>query len=292
MKTLKSFLAVFALSIVFLPSQHSTLAQEAPPIWTSTYTTMAPGIDGSIDSMWSTAKALTVTIREAIGGGGAKEVVLRALHSDDSLYILVQWPDTTRSDMRDPFIWNPATNKYDRPTTPDDQFAIEFPLEGNFRISMLPTEGSYTADVWHWKAGRSNLDGWVDDKRHIISNVAIEGALEYSLGGHNTVYISRPMDEGQAGYREKPIPATYAGDVIPSFEPQQPSGSLTDIPGKGIHDGNGWTLEMSRKFNTGNSDDAVIDPEQTIICAIAVLNDELYFNHSVSQQISLRFADR
>ena len=291
MKTLNTLLAMFAIAGGFLLTYHSCLAQEAPLVWTSTHTSMAPRIDGRIDSGWSNAKALTVTIREAIGGGASMDVVLRALHTNDSLYVLAQWPDTTRSDMRDPYIWNKDTNQYERPTKADDQFAIEFPLEGDFLISMLPEEHAYTADVWHWKAGRSNLDGWVDDKRHIISNVPVEKAKEYSMGGHTTVYISRPMDEGQAAYRTKPDPKAYAGDVIPSYEAQQPSASLTDIPGKGIHNGTGWTLELTRKFNTGNSDDAVIDPEQSIICAIAVLNDELYWNHSVSQEISLRFSE-
>ncbi len=290
MKKLRVSLAVFTIFGGFSLTHHSILAQETPLVWTSTYIHEAPRIDGRIDSVWSNAKALTVTIREAIGGGAPNDVILRALHTDDSLYVLAQWQDKTRSDMRDPYIWHEGTNQYERPTLPDDQFAIEFPLEGDFLISMLPEEGAYTADVWHWKAGRSNLGGWVDDKRHIISKDPIEGAMKYSMGGHNTVYISRPMDEGQAAYRSKPIPIAYTGDVIPSYEPQQPSGSLTDIPGKGIHNGNGWILEMTRNFNTGNPDDAVIDPEQTIICAIAVLNDELYWNHSVSQELSLRFS--
>jgi hypothetical protein len=46
---------------------------------------------------------------------------------------------------------------------------------------------------------------------------------------------------------------------------------------------------MARKFRTGYSDDAPIDPAKDNICAIAVLDDELYWKHSVSQLITLRF---
>lgn len=290
MKRLPTILTALAVSVMLFPLWPMASAEEPPLVWTSTYTASPPGIDGQVDEVWANAKALTVTIREALGSGSPTEVVLRALHTNDALYVLAQWPDSTRSDMRDPYIWNAEREEYERPTTPDDQFALEFPLEGDLLISMLPTEGAYTADVWHWKAGRSNLGGWVDDKRHIISQRRLEGAKEYSMGGHNTVYVARPMDDGQASYKTKPKPAAYGGDVVASYEAQEPSGSLTDVRGKGVHDGTGWTLEMTRKFDTGNSDDAVIDPTQENICAIAVLNDELYWDHSVSQKISLRFS--
>ncbi|MCH7910412.1 MAG: hypothetical protein IIB38_12440, partial [Candidatus Hydrogenedentes bacterium] len=290
MNRFPGILGALGMSAVILLFCALTAAEEPPLVWTSTYTASPPGIDGQIDEVWANAKPLTLTIREALGSGDPTQVVLRALHTDDSLYVLAQWPDTTRSDMRDPYIWNDEKKEYERPTTPDDQFALEFPLEGELLINMLPTDGAYTADVWHWKAGRSNLGGWVDDKRHIISQRRMEGAKQYSMGGHNTVYVARPMDAGRPSYATKPKPAAYAGDVLPSYEAQEPSGSLADVRGKGVHDGKGWTLEMTRKFDTGHSDDARIDPTQENICAIAVLNDELYWDHSVSQKISLRFA--
>jgi hypothetical protein len=46
---------------------------------------------------------------------------------------------------------------------------------------------------------------------------------------------------------------------------------------------------MSRKFITGHKDDAVIDPTKDTICAIAILDDELYWRHSTSPVITLRF---
>lgn len=280
---------VLAMSATIILCSAAASAEDAPLVWTSTHTTSPPGIDGKVDDAWSKAIPLTVTVREAFGGTEPKDVVLRALHTDDALYVLAIWPDTTRSDMRDPYIWNADTKEYDRPTTPDDQFALEFPLSGEFQLNMLPPEGAYAADVWHWKAGRSNLGGWVDDKRHEISQQPIEGAEEYQLGGHKTVYVYRPMDEGRAAYKRIPKPTAYQGDVTPSYEPQEPTGSLTDVRGKGVHDGKGWTLEMTRKFATGNPDDADIDPGKANICAIATLNDELYWRHSVSGKISLQF---
>lgn len=111
------------------------------------------------------------------------------------------------------------------------------------------------------------------------------------MGGHGIAYIARFMDEGTTSWFLKPKPAGFEGNVVDSFEQRQPSGSVADVRGKGMHDGKGWILEMSRKLNTGHNDDAVIDPNKDNVCAIAVLNDELYWYHSTSAEITLRFVN-
>ena len=267
---------------------HASVAQTAL-LWESSYTSIVPEIDGELDDVWERSKPLMVEVREAVGGHNPTTVVLRALHTDDRVYVFAQWPDKTRSDMRDPYVWNASQNAYERPSKPDDQFALEFPLSGDFDVSMLAISRDYTADVWHWKAGRGNPVGWVDDKRHIISQTPVESAVPYSMGGHGTVYIARIMDGGTPSYTIQDAPQQFIGDVVDSFQSQTPSGSLADVRGKGKHDGNAWTLEMTRKFNTSHDDDTKLNPDEEILCAIAVLNDELYWRHSVSSLIELRF---
>jgi hypothetical protein len=87
----------------------------------------------------------------------------------------------------------------------------------------------------------------------------------------------------------KPPPTAFEGEIVDSFLSQQPSGSLADVRGKGTHDGEAWTLEMTRALNTQHVDDVALDPNQEIACAIAVLDDELYWRHSVSPLIELHF---
>lgn len=50
-----------------------------------------------------------------------------------------------------------------------------------------------------------------------------------------------------------------------------------------------WHWKAGRGNPVGWVDDAIIDPTQDNICAIAVLDDELYWDHSVSSKIKLRF---
>lgn len=135
----------------------------SPMILESVKVTSAPVLDGQVDDVWSKARPLTVYVREAMGGDHPKPVILRSVHTDDSFFILAQWPDATRSDMRDPYIWNKEKQAYYRPSRPDDQFAIQFPMTKDFAISMLTMTHSFKSDVWHWKAGRGNPIGWVDD---------------------------------------------------------------------------------------------------------------------------------
>ena len=262
---------------------------EPPLNWVAKPTPAAPEIDGEIDAAWSSATPLVVTVREAVGAGSPRTVTLRALHTANPpmLYVLAEWDDDTKSDRRDPYIWNPETKAYDRPTRPDDQFALEFPISGEFDVSMLAMGKTFHAAVWHWKAGRGGPIGYVDDKRHIISATPLEKGLEYSFGPHGKVYIQRPMDEGTPAYTVKPKPTAHEGDEVDSFVQQQPSGSVADIRGKATHNGHGWVLEMARRLDTGNADDAVIRADGLNLCAIAILDDELYWHHSVSPLIHL-----
>ena len=55
---------------------------------------------------------------------------------------------------------------------------------------------------------------------------------------------------------------------------QAPTGSLADVRGMGVHDGATWSLEMSRTFDTGHPDDAVIDPSRDNPCCSVKANAE------------------
>ena len=101
-------------------------------------------------------------------------------------------------------------------TNNDFQFALEFPLTGEFDVNMLAVGREYSADVWHWKAGRGNPGGWVDDKRHIVSPKLAPEAHEYSLGGRAKVYIARIMDQGIPSYQDIPPPTPFRWEIVHS----------------------------------------------------------------------------
>jgi hypothetical protein len=288
-----SLLPSIMMTAVFLaaaPGSAQNGSPEKPLVWNVAHATEPPAVDGQAEALWEKAAALTVTVRKTLRPDQSRSVRLRALHCRDTIYVLAQWPDATRSDMRDPYVWNNAKQAYERTKKPDDQFALEFPLRGDFDVNMLAAGRNYAADVWHWKAGRGNPVGWVDDKRHAISTTPTPKAQEYKLGERAVVYVARLMDAGTAAYREVPTPAAFRAETVDSYEPCEPADSLADVRGKGVHDGQGWTLEMTRRFNTGHDDDTVLDRTQTVPCAIAILDDELYWEHYVSPPLTLHFS--
>ena len=69
-----------------------------------------------------------------------------------------------------------------------------------------------------------------------------------------------------------------------------PSGSLIDVKAKGIWNNGEWTLEMSRKLDTGNADDVSLSQVKTIKGAIAVFNKAGAEHKSFSETMVFDFS--
>ena len=139
-------------------------------------------------------------------------------------------------------------------------------------VSMHTNVTGDTADIWHWKSGRTAPSNRADDK-HLV----------YAVGSAN----GRSSDSGTSAYSNNAIsgidPAymhssglTYAGDVlrladqvlysgsaitgteIPAVVSTSPTGSRADVETRASFSGAPfyrWTVEFRRLRNTGNADD-------------------------------------
>ena len=76
------------ISVITILWQPLHGSEPSPPIWEVSYTKTIPLVDGIIDPTWDLAKPLTIFIREAIGADNPTEVRLRALYTDDMLFLL------------------------------------------------------------------------------------------------------------------------------------------------------------------------------------------------------------
>jgi hypothetical protein len=116
-------------------------------------------LDGEIYD-WAGLPRITVPLT---GTGGADRVELAAAIRGDRIYLLAIWDDPTKSDLHKPYQWNEAAHAYEKTERMEDRFAISFALSGPFTANKI--DGSeFTADVWHWKANRSNVAGLAHDK--------------------------------------------------------------------------------------------------------------------------------
>jgi Ethylbenzene dehydrogenase len=151
-----------------------------------------PPFEPALGGAWQSAPELTVTLR---GGRnlpeGRTDVRLRALHTADTIYILMQYKDPTESVRRGPWLkqadgsWqklkDPNDKGGDNNLYYEDKMAVlwninspAFEAKGCMSACHVgegkPFGNKYTAsaterlDMWHWKGVRTGYTGQVDDQ--------------------------------------------------------------------------------------------------------------------------------
>ncbi len=240
-------------------------------------------VDGDIGD-WNGIAGTVVPLK---GKGNVSSVELRAAISGDTIYILAIWPDSTESRLHKPYKWDAVAERYSRTKQLEDRFAFSFAMTGDFSPNKL--DGSeFTADVWHWKASRSDPAGIAHDKSWKVSASPFPKARKLTGPGGQTVYLARPSDAGDRLYK----PVKYDSkqdDLMPRYEVNlSVQGSIADVRAKGMWREGYWYLELSRKLVTGNADDAVFPASGRIEMAVAAFNDIDGDSHSVSEKIVLQ----
>ena len=218
---------------------------------------------------------------------GTLTLRLKAGVAGGRLYLAVSLPDPTQDLQSRGWEWR--GDKYVQGKRADDMLALRFHMDGEFDRSMLSSK-QYKVDVWLWSAGRSNPVGIADDFMHSISTRLIEDAAEYSLPGGATVYIKKMRDAGTPSFKPIRRPKTHSGDLLPSFEAEQPAGSAADVAAKGVWKAGHWQIEFSRALDTGHADDVVFKPGQALLGQIAVFNHGDAEHKSVSEPLKFDFS--
>ena len=153
-----------------------------------------PTIDGDLsDTAWTQARPITVQTNqgENFGGSKATRVEIRAVQDGHYMFLAFTWDDPTRSLKHLPLIkrkdgWHLLHTQYDiedEDAYYEDKFAVMFAKDGDAGgaasahlgkqpLKNMPasyggrglhyTDGAML-DVWHWKAARGGLLGYVDD---------------------------------------------------------------------------------------------------------------------------------
>ncbi len=224
------------------------------------------------------------------GRGGVESVEMKFAIHGDTIYVLAVWADTTETRLHKPYRWDEQTLSYRRSGELEDRFAISFPMSGEFSHNKL-SGAEFTADVWHWKASRSDPAGIAHDKMWRVSRSEFPGAKKFTTEDGQTVYLARPSDAGDRLYRAVKHDTKHE-DVMSRYEVNlSPRGSIADVRAKGVWRDGRWYLEMARKLDTGHEDDTAIPASGRILFAVAVLNDVDNERHSVSETWLLQTGD-
>ncbi len=276
---MKKKLCLFTVSCSLLFSA-AAFSQSIPVVELSS----APQLDGNaID--WQAYPAVDVPLE---GQLAPKNVAVKSGVFGDEVFVLLQWKDSTHDKEHKPYVWDAANEKYKKGKKQEDRFAINFAMEGDFTADWL-SGNIFKADMWHWKAGRSNPIGIAQDKMTIITTEKAKQVYTATAKNGKEIYILRPSDSGDALYTTKRY-ATKEKDVMPKYIlNENAKGSIADVKAKGVWENGQWTLELKRKLNTGHPDDVVFTKGQALAASMAVFDRSGNENHNISDTLVFQF---
>ena len=214
-----------------------------------------PQLDGlANDPAWASVKP--VAVRDQASGA---TILLRSVYTEEELYFLVEYPDSAENPLHNPWLWNEIKQSYESGAHREDTFVFKWNMMGKDVNLSNFSDDDYLADIWYWKANRTNPAGYADDKLQELSGQASEKAMTLiSLTG-KTRYLNRRSDEGRPAYKEFK-PSKFEGDIVDRYPQSVPEGSRSDVKAKGRWINGFWAIEFARSLKTENTDDLVFDP--------------------------------
>ena len=88
------------------------------------------------------------------------------------------------------------------------------------------------ADLWFWRAARTNPVGFAEDATMMVSLERIPKANSYEAKNKRTVWIKEIRDKGKGPYSSN-VAGTYDGDKVVRYIPREPTESAADVRAKG-----------------------------------------------------------
>jgi hypothetical protein len=277
-RKLLSILAVLGFFITVLFASQSVIAVSDGITLMAVTTTDTITIDGELmESAWDDAEALIIP---SIDGSGIN-VVLKALADDTNIYIFAAWNDTTLDNARKGWSYNGT--HWENVGGNEDRIEFAWGVGSDIVCGHNPgTADAMLFDVWHWKAARTDVGGWADDKywdgsgRHadvktaggysdnsVVAQAADSTAITTALGNSTNVAAFSDADRpfwdniGVEIAWTAGVNATPVGDFINGYKSVLPTGSRGDVVAESVYNGTAWNVEFKRALDTGNSDDDV-----------------------------------
>ena len=216
----------------------------------------APEVDGAgQDAVW--AKVKPVTVKDSASG---TNVLIRSVYTEDQVFFLVQFSDSAENFLHKPWVWNAAEKKYESGSHREDTFVFKWNMmDHDVNLSNF-SDDDYRADVWYWKANRTNSAGYADDKSQVLAAKPIEKSTELTSTSGKARHLGRYSDAGKAAYKELKELTEYQGDLVDRYPASTPEGRRADVHAKGSWNGGFRTIEYARALNTGHDDDLQFEP--------------------------------
>ena len=223
-----------------------------------------PLVDGhGDDPTWQTAKPI-----QTLDFSSQRLIEMTALHDGVRLYLRIKYPDDAPSVSHKSWSWDAQKDFYMQGLDREDMFVIKWSMQGNAIDMALRHAQPHVADIWFWKACRTNPMGYWDDKRHELTSEKVNKSLEIKSKNGQIAYLRRIGDAGQQAYAEV-FPSNFKRKHLARYITQQPRGSRRDVKGKGVWKSGYWTLESVRLLKTGHDDDLQMEQGGRYLLAVA-----------------------
>lgn len=136
----------------------------------------------------------------------------------------------------------------------EDSFVFKWSMESRPVDLSLSGDRPYRADIWFWKAARTDHAGYADDKMHLYHVHQQKKAKKLLSKSGRIFYLRRMGDAGRAAYATV-LHDQFSGPTVSQFIFRNPEGSRADVRAKGVWQEGLWTIEWRRKLKTGHPDD-------------------------------------
>ncbi len=109
-------------------------------------------VDGKDDELaWDQA----VEVEVPLAYGSMESVLLKALYTDQEVFIRVRWADDSEDREHHPWVWDAEQNKFIEGSQVEDSVMLSFEAGCDWNPSLLAGY-IYDFDGWHWLAARSD----------------------------------------------------------------------------------------------------------------------------------------
>jgi hypothetical protein len=217
----------------------------------------SPIIDGNgSDAVWSNLPSIVT--HDPIAD---IDITLKAAYTRDHILLLLSFPDPDESRFHEGWIWQKDAQRYEPGPYREDVCVLKWSLDREKSDLSIRSSKPHTADIWFWKAHRSDPMGYADDMIHVYAAVELPNARKIISQDGQAMYLQRLGDSGESMY-ENIVYDDYQGDELTHFKNRRPSGSRADIRARGGWADGIWTIEILRTLQTGHEDDVQFDVQQ------------------------------